>query len=338
MSYANQDIHNAAGPGSSAEPSMEEILASIRRILKEDEPGKSAEPNITPPAAAVSTAPVDLDDDILVLDESMIAGPADFSSATTPPAEQMPADEHPATPLAPAGEPIHFSSEPVPFARDYPTARAMPEPVVELPETIDDEPQPLPFTGRQATSLDAAPEPEPPAEPLPQPARDSWAAWPPVTATPAPEPDRDHGRAWNTEPPDSRIATHAPESISTPIPAPEYATSYSEPVTEPTARYEPDHSQEPAMSDTAENAYQPPESLISDKATDAAASSIGALVRSMTAEKSIAISKGSSITIEDIVRDEIRPLLKSWLDSHLPSLVERIVRTEIERVISRSVV
>jgi cell pole-organizing protein PopZ len=58
----------------------------------------------------------------------------------------------------------------------------------------------------------------------------------------------------------------------------------------------------------------------------------------MTAEKSIAISKGSSITIEDIVRDEIRPLLKAWLDSHLPSLVERIVRTEIERVISRSVV
>ncbi len=92
------------------------------------------------------------------------------------------------------------------------------------------------------------------------------------------------------------------------------------------------------MNDTVENAFQPPESLISDKTTDAAASSIGALVRSMTAEKSVAISKGSSITIEDIVRDEIRPLLKSWLDSHLPSLVERVVRTEIERVINRSVV
>jgi len=86
------------------------------------------------------------------------------------------------------------------------------------------------------------------------------------------------------------------------------------------------------------DSFEPPESLISDQTTDAAASTIGALVRGMANEKSIPISKTSAITIEDIVREEIRPLLKSWLDSHLPSLVERVVRSEIERVINRSVV
>jgi len=92
------------------------------------------------------------------------------------------------------------------------------------------------------------------------------------------------------------------------------------------------------MNDASQNNFQPPESLISDKTTDAAASSIGALVRSMTLEKSVAVSKSSALTIEDIVREEIRPLLKSWLDTHLPSLVERVVRSEIERVINRTVV
>ena len=29
-------------------------------------------------------------------------------------------------------------------------------------------------------------------------------------------------------------------------------------------------------------------------------------------------------------------MLKDWLDAHLPGLVERLVRAEIERVISRS--
>jgi len=36
------------------------------------------------------------------------------------------------------------------------------------------------------------------------------------------------------------------------------------------------------------------------------------------------------------VREELRPLLKSWLDSNLPALVERIVRAEIQRVVERT--
>src|SRR4029079_2206396 len=37
-------------------------------------------------------------------------------------------------------------------------------------------------------------------------------------------------------------------------------------------------------------------------------------------------------TLEDLVRDMLRPMLKSWLDDNLPGMVERIVRAEIERV------
>jgi hypothetical protein len=37
-------------------------------------------------------------------------------------------------------------------------------------------------------------------------------------------------------------------------------------------------------------------------------------------------------TLEDLVREMLRPMLKSWLDDNLPSMVERLVRAEIERV------
>ena len=46
------------------------------------------------------------------------------------------------------------------------------------------------------------------------------------------------------------------------------------------------------------------------------------------------LSKNSR-TLEDLVQDMLRPMLKEWLDKSLPSMVERMVRAEIERV-SRS--
>ncbi|MGI3903806.1 MAG: PopZ family protein [Janthinobacterium lividum] len=36
--------------------------------------------------------------------------------------------------------------------------------------------------------------------------------------------------------------------------------------------------------------------------------------------------------LERVMRDLLRPMLKTWLDDNLPSLVERLVRSEIERV------
>jgi len=37
-------------------------------------------------------------------------------------------------------------------------------------------------------------------------------------------------------------------------------------------------------------------------------------------------------TLEDLVTEMMRPMLKAWLDDNLPGLVERVVRAEIERV------
>lgn len=41
---------------------------------------------------------------------------------------------------------------------------------------------------------------------------------------------------------------------------------------------------------------------------------------------------GGDRTLEDIVRDTLRPLLQAWLDEHLPPLVERLVQAEIAKV------
>ena len=37
-------------------------------------------------------------------------------------------------------------------------------------------------------------------------------------------------------------------------------------------------------------------------------------------------------TLEDVVRETLRPMLKSWLDENLTGVVERMVQAEIERV------
>jgi uncharacterized protein len=80
----------------------------------------------------------------------------------------------------------------------------------------------------------------------------------------------------------------------------------------------------------------PSEGLVAPEVAAAAVASVGALVRTLTVERSMQVHTGGP-TIEDIVREELRPLLKQWLDTNLPPLVERLVRTEIERVVGRAV-
>jgi cell pole-organizing protein PopZ len=37
-------------------------------------------------------------------------------------------------------------------------------------------------------------------------------------------------------------------------------------------------------------------------------------------------------TLEDVVRELLRPLLKQWLDDNLPGIVETAVQAEVERI------
>jgi cell pole-organizing protein PopZ len=81
-------------------------------------------------------------------------------------------------------------------------------------------------------------------------------------------------------------------------------------------------------------AAMPTAELLAPAAAAAAAASMGQLLRAVTQERGSLISRGGP-SIEDVVREELRPLLKEWLDNHLPGIVERAVRLEIERVASR---
>jgi cell pole-organizing protein PopZ len=106
-----------------------------------------------------------------------------------------------------------------------------------------------------------------------------------------------------------------------PAPHPPPQTVLPAPVAPPAAAAEP---------------HAEPESLLAPETAAAAASSMGSLLRTLASERhSVAVYRGGP-TIEDLVREEIRPLLKQWLDQNLPPLVERLVRTEIERVVGRA--
>lgn len=64
--------------------------------------------------------------------------------------------------------------------------------------------------------------------------------------------------------------------------------------------------------------------LLSPAADAAVAGAFNQLTSSMLS--------GGGRTIDDLVEDLLRPMLRDWLDDNLPPLVERLVREEIERV------
>jgi hypothetical protein len=72
-------------------------------------------------------------------------------------------------------------------------------------------------------------------------------------------------------------------------------------------------------------APEPLESRIMSEATDMA-------VHSAFNNLALTIMSNQSRTLEDLVKEMLRPMLKGWLDENLPSIVERMVRAEIERV------
>lgn len=78
-----------------------------------------------------------------------------------------------------------------------------------------------------------------------------------------------------------------------------------------------------------------PEGLLAPAVAAAAAASVSQLLRAVSTERGAMVHRGGP-SIEDVVREELRPLLKDWLDQHLPAMVERLVRAEIERVVGRA--
>ncbi|MGV3729609.1 MAG: DUF2497 domain-containing protein [Sphingopyxis sp.] len=86
---------------------------------------------------------------------------------------------------------------------------------------------------------------------------------------------------------------------------------------------------------TAEEAPEAAEELVSEASADAARQSLEALtavVAPAVAAATAAAPAAGGRTMEDVVLDALRPMLKEWLDANLPALVEAMVAKEISRI------
>jgi cell pole-organizing protein PopZ len=73
-----------------------------------------------------------------------------------------------------------------------------------------------------------------------------------------------------------------------------------------------------------ESAAPPAQQILSHTTVSAVESAFNSLANT--------VLSNNARTLEDLVKEMLRPMLKSWLDDNLPGLVERIVKAEIERV------
>ena len=80
----------------------------------------------------------------------------------------------------------------------------------------------------------------------------------------------------------------------------------------------------PEMPDLQSEQAPAPRPLISNSTSAAVDSAFNTLAHTVLVQ--------NARTLEDLVREMLRPLLKTWLDDNLPGMVERLVRAEIERV------
>lgn len=135
---------------------------------------------------------------------------------------------------------------------------------------------------------------EPEEEPAPVAAAEEPIPIPPLEE----EPREDDGALELTD----RVESHGDLDVyaSEPEPEPEPALAYEAPV---------DHG----------------EGLVGDPAASAAAAHFGQL-------SSTILMPADGRTLEDVVRELLRPLLKGWLDEHLPNIVQTAVQAEVERI------
>ena len=84
-------------------------------------------------------------------------------------------------------------------------------------------------------------------------------------------------------------------------------------------------------------AYDPGygDSLVSDPVAAASGACIAQLAQAVARERAVALGN-HGLTLEQLVREICTPILKHWLDTNLPYMVERIVKQEIERIATRS--
>ncbi len=123
-------------------------------------------------------------------------------------------------------------------------------------------------------------------------------------------------------PPPAPVETHGDIDVFVAPPKPEPVKP--EPVVAETPAYEPPPEAPSSVS------FVEDEPLLSGGSQEKAASQFGRLTQSIAMPP-------SSQTLDGVVRELLRPLLKAWLDEHLPAIVEERVQAEVDRVFRRRV-
>ncbi len=301
---------NMAQPSVVREPSMEEILASIRRIIESNEPG--AANSISPSLPAVyTTADDERDDDIhLTVDEEFaaadLANAASVASMDPEPRfvaanSQVPMRE-PEAPgrtlsLADVAARVRAASErnaaQLNPAREAPQLRELPPAMVaRLAEARVE-----PLSG--VSLRNAVTEPV-------------SAATTPTAALLA---EAAMHAAKVEAQAEVKQAEERPAAVA-PTAAPSEAPVFNPPPQQPAAA-------------TADRFLPQVQAELSSSLLSEAA---GAQVARSFGELAAAIDGSERRSLDEIAEEMLRPMLQDWLDDNLPTLVERLVREEIERV------
>ncbi len=118
----------------------------------------------------------------------------------------------------------------------------------------------------------------------------------------------------------------APEAE--PAPEPEH-----EPEPEPEPAPPPEPSLEDVLDLTPDMIASDP--VVSGPAARASNDALQELERVLHSQRDIPIG-GRDVTLEGLIREILRPLLREWLDRNLPYVIERLAKEEIDQKISRA--
>ncbi len=184
----------------------------------------------------------------------------------------------------------------------------------------------------EQTKAAPAPEPEPPA-PAPEPEPEGPVAFsmPDIADEPEPAPVSEPVMAESEdedvlELTDDMVLDQAEEADSKPaFDMDDFGAEFDD---APAVRVAPPSSPSPSFDDDDE-------SLLSPHAADRSASALSALAQAVARERAVALGNGG-ITLEELVREILKPILKDWLDQNLPYMIERIVKKEIEKMVNRA--
>lgn len=84
------------------------------------------------------------------------------------------------------------------------------------------------------------------------------------------------------------------------------------------------------------NARKDNESLISERTANAAFAELSKLLATNIAVENEDTKHVGKVTFEDMVLELMKPLVKEWIDRHLPTVIERVVQREVEKLTRRA--